>query len=62
VIRYVPAEKVGPIRPGEVTLTLDAADAATLERFTPPPPETTWRPGKPSLMARISSWLTGRRR
>jgi hypothetical protein len=60
-IRYVPGEQVGAIYPGEVTLTLSSADAGSLEPFQTPPPETTFRPGKPSLSARISGWLRGSR-
>jgi len=58
-LRYVPAEKVGAIYPGKVTLTLAAADVGTLDPFEPPPPETTWRPGKPPLTTRISNWFRG---
>jgi hypothetical protein len=60
-IRYVPGEQVGPIYPGEVTLTISSAEAESLEPFQAPPPETTFRPGKPSLSARISGWLRGSR-
>jgi sporulation protein YlmC with PRC-barrel domain len=60
-IRYVPGEGVGAIYPGEVTLTLSSADTGSLEPFQAPPPETTFRPGKPSLSARISGWLRGSR-
>ena len=60
-IRYVPGEQVGPIYPGEVTLTIGSAEAETLEPFTAPPPETKFTPGKPPLSARISSWLRGKR-
>ena len=60
-IRYVPGEKVGPIYPGEVTLTLAAAELDTLEPFQTPPPQTTWRPGDTPLTTRISNWLRGRR-
>jgi hypothetical protein len=60
-IDYVPGEQVGAIFPGEVTLTISSADAASLEPFRAPPPETTFRPGKPSLSARISGWLRGSR-
>jgi hypothetical protein len=60
-IRYVPGEQVGAIHPGEVTLTISAVAAETLEPFRTPPSETTFRPGTPSLAARISGWLSGRR-
>jgi hypothetical protein len=59
--RYVPGERVGAIYPGEVTLTISSADTGSLEPFVAPPPETTFRPGKPSLPARISGWLRGNR-
>ena len=58
---YVPGEQVGAIYPGEVNLKLTAADAAKFEPFRAAPPETTFRPGKPTLGARISAWLRGRR-
>jgi hypothetical protein len=61
-IRYVPGEQVGPIYPGEVTLKIASADTGTLEPFTAPPPETTWRPGKEPLATRMSRWLRGDRR
>lgn len=60
-IRYVPGEQVGAIYPGEVTLKISSADAATLAPFQAPPPETTWHPGKAPLAARMSKWLRGRR-
>lgn len=60
-LRYVPGEVVGLIYPGEVTLTISAADAVKLEPFQAPPPETVWRPGKGSLGSRIGGWLRGRR-
>jgi hypothetical protein len=60
-IRYVPAEKVGPIYPGRVTLTVGSGDVGSLEPFEAAPPQTTWTPGKPSLSARISRWLRGGR-
>jgi hypothetical protein len=61
-IRYVQAEKVGAIYPGEVRLTVAADDAGALEPFEPAPPVTTWRPEKPSLGSRISGWFRGSRR
>ena len=60
-IRYVPGEQVGAISPGEVRLKLDSGEAGKLEPFPAPPAETTWRPGKPPLSARISGWLHGKR-
>lgn len=60
-VRYVPGELVGAIYPGEVTLTIPSAEAASLEPFQAPPPETTFRPEKPSLTAFLSRWLGGKR-
>jgi hypothetical protein len=60
-IRYVPAEQVGAIYPGEVTLTIAAADAAGLAPFETPPAETTWRPGNAPLATRLTNWLRGKR-
>jgi hypothetical protein len=59
-IRYVPGEQVGAIYPGEVTLKITSAEAAALESFTAPPPETKFLPGKPPLTARLSNWLRGK--
>lgn len=59
-IRYVPGEQVGAIYPGEVTLKITSAEAAALEPFTAPPPETKFLPGKPPLTARLSNWLRGK--
>src|SRR5713226_4342535 len=61
-IRYVPAEQVGAIYPGEVTLKIASADTGTLEPFQAPPPETKWLPGKAPLATRMSRWLRGDRR
>ena len=60
-ILYVPAEQVGAIYPGEVTLKIAAADTAKLEPFQASPPETKWLPGKAPLAARVSNWLQGKR-
>ncbi|HWB21445.1 MAG TPA: hypothetical protein VG652_01000 [Gaiellaceae bacterium] len=60
-IRYVPGERVGTIYPGEVTLKIASADAAGLAPFQAAPPETAWEPGKPSLSARLSNVLRGKR-
>jgi hypothetical protein len=60
-IRYLPSEQVAMIYPGEVTLSIASADAATLEPFQAAPPETKWVPGKAPLMTRLSRWLGGRR-
>ena len=59
--RYVPAESVGAIYDGEVTLTIGARDVYGLDHFETPPPVKTWRPGKPSFAERISSWFRPRR-
>ena len=60
-LRYVPGEIVSTIYPGEVTLKIASAEAATLEPFQAAPPTTTFRPGKVPLMDRISRWLGGKR-
>ena len=60
-IRYVTGEQVGAIYPGEVRLKIAAADAAALPPFQAAPPETTWRPGKAPLMARLGNMLRGKR-
>jgi sporulation protein YlmC with PRC-barrel domain len=60
-IRYVPGEQVGPIYPGEVTLTIGSAEIGKLEPFQTPPPQTTWLPGKAPLTTRMSNWLRGKR-
>ena len=59
-LRYVPGEQVGLIYPGEVTLKIASAQAATLQPFRAPPPETKWVPGKASLGTRISNRLRGK--
>jgi sporulation protein YlmC with PRC-barrel domain len=60
-IRYVPGEIVGLIYPGEVTLKIASSETGSLEPFQAAPPETTFRPGKVPLTARISRWLGGKR-
>jgi hypothetical protein len=60
-LRYVPADQVGAIYPGEVTLKIASADAGGLEPFRPQPPETKWVPGGLPLTKRISNWLRGTR-
>ena len=60
-VRYIPAETVGQIFPGRVTLKIGSADLGTLERFQAPPPETKWVAGSPTLSARLSNWLRGKR-
>jgi hypothetical protein len=60
-IRYVPGEQVGAIYPGKVTLTIAAAEIASLVPFQAPPPETNWLPGKAPLATRMSNWLRGKR-
>jgi hypothetical protein len=59
--RYVAAEKVAAIHPGEVTLELTSDEAGSLQVFEQPPPVTVWRPSAPSLWTRISNWLRGDR-
>jgi hypothetical protein len=59
-LRYVPGEQVGAIFPGQVTLNIAAAEAATLSPFQAPPPETTWRPGKQSFFTRVGNKLRGK--
>jgi hypothetical protein len=49
------------IYPDEVTLTISSVEAASLQPFRAPPPETPFHPGKPSFSARISGWLRGSR-
>jgi hypothetical protein len=62
LIRYVPAEQVGMIYPGKVTLKIaSTVAAATLEPFHASPPETKWVPGKAPLATRLSRWLGGKR-
>jgi hypothetical protein len=60
-IRYVPAEQVGAIYPGEVTLKIASADIAALEPFQASPPQTKWLPGKTPFVTRMSNWLRGKR-
>jgi len=60
-LHYVPGEQVGAIYPGEVTLKLSAAEAASLEPFRAAPQETKWLPGKAPLTTRLSNWMRGRR-
>jgi hypothetical protein len=59
--QYVPAEIVGQIFPGRVTLKIGAADVGTLEPFKAPPPETKWVVGKAPVSTRLSNWLRGKR-
>jgi hypothetical protein len=60
-VLYVPGEQVGPIYPGEVTLTIAAEAIGKLEPFHAPPPQTTWLPGKAPLAERVSRWMRGKR-
>jgi hypothetical protein len=60
-IRYVPAEIVGAIFPGEVRLTIASNETTTLAPFAEPPPQTTLSPGKEPLATRLSRWLGGKR-
>jgi hypothetical protein len=59
--RYVGAENVASIHPGEVTLRLTGVQAGGLELFEEPPPVTVWRPSAPSVWTRISNWFRGSR-
>jgi hypothetical protein len=61
-VRYVPGEQVGPIYPGEVTLKIGAAEAASLGPFQAALPETTWHPGKPSFSTRVANLFRGNKR
>jgi Uncharacterized protein conserved in bacteria (DUF2171) len=61
-VRYVPGEQVGMIYPGEVTLKIAAAEAASLEPFKAALPETTWHPGKPSFTTRVGNFFRGDRK
>ena len=60
-IRYVPAEQVAAIYPGEVTLKIASADIGRLEPFQAPPPETKWLPGKAPLATRMVELVRGKR-
>jgi hypothetical protein len=59
-LRYVPGEQVGAIVEGEVSLKVASGDFADFQPFETPPPETIWRPAKPTLASRLSRWLRGR--
>jgi len=58
--RYVPAEQVGVIVPGEVRLTITSAEAESLESFTEPPLQETILPESAPLGRRLSNWLRGK--
>jgi sporulation protein YlmC with PRC-barrel domain len=58
-IVYVPGEQVGLIYPDRVTLKIASAEAARLQPFQAPPPETKWVPGK--APGRLSRWMRGQR-
>jgi hypothetical protein len=58
--RYVPAEQVGEIVPGEVRLTITSAEAESLESFTEPPLQETILPESAPLGRRLSNWLRGK--
>jgi len=60
-IHYVPGELVGAIFPGEVHLQIALAGTATLARFEPSAGEAPLRLDEPSLAARLSRWLSGKR-
>ena len=59
--RYVGAENVASIHPGEVALRLTGDQTGGLELFEEPPPVTVWRPSAPSVWTRISNWFRGSR-
>ena len=56
----VPAEQVGAITVGAVTLKLTAAQAAALGPYAEAPPQEQLRPRPPSAADRISGWLRRR--
>ncbi|HWE82384.1 MAG TPA: hypothetical protein VG265_12090 [Gaiellaceae bacterium] len=55
--RYVPAEQIGEIRPGRVTLKLTAAEAEALETFEEPPPSVVISSEGTSFGDRLRGWL-----
>lgn len=62
--RYVPAEQVGEIVPGRLTLKLTAAEAEALDPFEEPPPEIEISPEKASIFTRFGAligWKTRKR-
>lgn len=59
--RYVAAEQVGEIVPGEVRLTLTSAEAETLQPFREPAPQEQILPESAPLGRRLSNWLRGGR-
>jgi hypothetical protein len=59
--RYVPAEQVEAIRPGQVTLKIGSAGFAALGAFTEPPPEQELKLPPRTLGRRLSDWLRGGR-
>ena len=59
---YVPGEVVATIVPGEVTLKIAYAQAATLDPFQEPPEELTILPEKAPLGVRLGTWFRGRKR
>jgi hypothetical protein len=60
--RYVPAERVGSITQGTVTLNLSTAEIERLDGFHEPPVQEQILPQRASLNQRIGSWLRGQRR
>jgi hypothetical protein len=58
--RYVAAEQVGVIHPGEVTLGITSAEAEGLALYEEPPSVTVWRPEAPSRWTRLSNWFRGK--
>jgi uncharacterized protein YrrD len=61
--KYVPAEHVGEIVEGAVTLSLSRQQIEALDDFTAPPPEEQILPESSTWYQRIAwKWLTGRKR
>jgi hypothetical protein len=58
---YVPAEQVGEIREGRVTLLLPQGQIDRLEAFREPPTAGEILPESSSLTQRIAGWLRGPR-
>jgi hypothetical protein len=59
--RYVPAEQVAEIVPGEVRLKLTSSEAIALQPFSEPPVQEKILPEKAPVGSRVSSWLRGKR-
>jgi hypothetical protein len=57
-VRYVPAEIIGTIFPGEVRLTITGSESASLAPYEAAAPETTFRADQPEpITRRLSRWL-----